>query len=171
MNEGTILIGVLALIAFVAIGVVWAVRVAWRPFRKVPLERIPRYLEMLLKRGHNGALLILTEAGSYRFLQFEKYIRQGGDQGLCMSFPRAPWSERYYEQIKALCLDRGVQISETPGVSTSTREFLDADLKQDVNVAYLLVRDVFLDIFRAPTPWLVNVQTSGISARNESVTR
>ncbi|HET8576187.1 MAG TPA: hypothetical protein VFO18_03740 [Methylomirabilota bacterium] len=153
------------------IGVVWAVRVARRPFRTVPLERIPAYLEMLLKRGHNGALLILTETKSKRFLQFEKYFREGGDRRLLMSSPRAPWSEGYYGHVRALCVARGVQIHETPVISESTREFLDADLEQDVNMAYMLVRSVFLDIFGISTPCLVNVQTSGISAKDEAVTR
>jgi len=64
-------------------------------------------LELLLKRGYDGAFAVFTDHRSERFLQFRKYIQANRQIGLEMHFPRALWSESYYADVLDLFGKRG----------------------------------------------------------------
>src|SRR5262245_45020356 len=104
-------------------------------------------MEMLLKRGFDGAFVIFDEAKSERFVQFRKYIRGNGVIGLECHFPKAPWSSPYYRAVIDVLDRERLPFDEVQGSGKPVSEFLRIDFEADVASATRLVEHIFTEIF------------------------
>lgn len=115
---------------------------------EVGLSDLQRCLEILLQRGYDLGFVVFEIPGDQRFLEFSKYVRDQDNRGVQLDFPRAPWSEPYYEQVKSLLEGKGIayQVEDTP--DGPVREFIQVDFAQDLGRAAATARDIFERVFR-----------------------
>src|SRR5258706_14349241 len=78
--------------------ILWAKKPLYH--KNLSIEQTTGHLNALLKRGYNGAFIIIEDMNSDKFVQFAKYIKRKGVIVLELSFPRSPWSEQYYGSLK-----------------------------------------------------------------------
>ncbi|HET8670697.1 MAG TPA: hypothetical protein VFM05_08755 [Candidatus Saccharimonadales bacterium] len=128
-----------------------------------------RYMEALLSRGYDRGFMIIEAPDRRRFIQFSKYIKNETGAGLQFDFPLVPWSEEYFEPLKAVldqrsykCQIEHVNPSPKHEVKNQVREFLVIDLEQDLEKASELSKLVFLEVFKLKpsdmvTLWFVNI--------------
>jgi hypothetical protein len=123
------------------------------------------YLEALLYKGFDRAMMFVTAPDGKHSMQFTKYLM---DHGVVIQFqfPRAPWSTRYYEPLQRLLKERhyyfqiwpvGPQDKFDPEID----QFIVVSLEQSLEHAEALVKLVLLEIFKLDPSdnvmvWLVN---------------
>lgn len=115
---------------------------------EVGLTDLQRCLDILLQRGYDLGFVVFEIPGDQRFVEFSKYVRDQNNRGLQLDFPRAPWSEPYYEQVKSLLEGKGIayQVEDTP--DGPVREFIQVDFAQDLGRAADTGREIFERVFR-----------------------
>jgi hypothetical protein len=115
---------------------------------EIGLGDLQRCLDILLQRGYDLGFVVFEMPGDQRFLEFSKYVRDAKNQGVQLDFPRAPWSEAYYEQVKSLLEGKSIryQVEDTP--DGPVREFIQVDFGQDLAGAALTGREIFERVFR-----------------------
>jgi hypothetical protein len=115
---------------------------------EVGLTELQRCLDILLQRGYDLGFVIFEIPGDQRFLEYSKYVRDQQNRGVQLDFPRAPWSEPYYEQVKGLLEGKGIgyQVEDTP--KGPVKEFIQVDFGQDLAGAASTGRDIFERVFR-----------------------
>lgn len=115
---------------------------------EVGLPDLQRCLDILLLRGYDLGFVVFEIPGDERFVEFSKYVRDQHNRGVQLDFPRAPWSEPYYEQVKSLLEGKGItyQVEDTP--DGPVREFIQVDFGQDLAGAAVLGREIFERVFR-----------------------
>lgn len=137
---------VLALSFTLALGVIWAIVVGQRPYRhrSVSPDALEAFVNILMLRGDDGALLFAELQGRAGFVQLAKYIEPQGPR-LVFGFPRAPWSASVFESVKAAldALDTDYQLQETG--RSDTTHFLIADAGADVSLAARILRTALVD--------------------------
>jgi hypothetical protein len=121
-----------------------------REWGQLDADGIERGLAVLLKRGYDGAVAVLTDTETGMFLQFRKYV--GPDEvGLEMHFPRAPWSEPFYDGVQNVLNTFGVSFERVAmGVNQPTVEVIHADFGRRVPIAARVVSEIVLALFRRP---------------------
>lgn len=112
---------------------------------------IQRGLQMLLRRGYNGAFAVVTDRPSGRFVQFRKYISAPGDVGLEMHFPRTEWSEAYYLAVQTTLRNHGVSFERVALHTAPTVEVIQADFGRDDTLAARVTSEIMLAVFKLPT--------------------
>lgn len=95
------------------------------------MAEVRTYLETLLRRGHDRACIIITDIPTDAFVQFAKYVRPGRETGLQLGFPRAPWSEPFYERLQAFLERHEIAFSVQPTGGEPVTEFLHVDCLRD----------------------------------------
>lgn len=135
-----------------------------------------KYLEVLLYRGYDLGFMIIEAQDRERFIQFSKYIGREKNVGLQCDFPRAPWSERYYDSLKDLLKQRNYEceiqsVEPVPSlrVEDQVDEFLMIDLNQDLDASVALVRLVLLEIFKLDPSDTVTLWFDNVSVRDEKI--
>jgi hypothetical protein len=115
---------------------------------EVSLSELGRCLDILLQRGYDLGFVIFDMPGDQRFLEYSKYVKDQHNRGVQLDFPRAPWSEPYYEQVKSLLEGKGIgyRVEDTP--KGPVREFIQVDFGQDVAGAASTGKDIFERVFR-----------------------
>jgi hypothetical protein len=140
--------------------------------REVSLADLEGFFEVLLRRGGNGGFMMIEIPRTSLFVQFSKYILNGGLIGLQFDFPLAPWSEMYYEPLKQELQEGGLHYTVEPGrEGGGVREFLTVDIGQDVRAAAGIARTVSTKVFRLREDLTVTVWFSNVSPREETITR
>ncbi|MGE0352501.1 MAG: hypothetical protein AB7I33_14485 [Gemmatimonadales bacterium] len=102
----------------------------------------------LLEQGYDLGFVAFILPGEDRFVEFSKYIREERETGIQLDFPKASWAGPYYEQVKSLLEARGIayHVEDTP--DGPVREFIQADLGRDVDLAAELAREIFVRVFK-----------------------
>ena len=101
----------------------------------------------LLRQGFHGGFLII-DVGDGRFLQLAKYIRRPKDYGIELGFPRAKWSEKYYDPVRELCAQENVSWRVERGEGKSDPlDFLFVDFGPDDVAANKFVVKILREIF------------------------
>jgi hypothetical protein len=115
---------------------------------EVGLDDLQRCLAILLHRGYDLGFVVFEIPGDQRFVEFSKYVRDPHNRGVQLDFPRSPWSEQYYEQVKSLLEGKGLhyQVEDTP--NGPVREFIQVDFGQDIAGAAATCREIFERVFR-----------------------
>ena len=148
MQSELILIAIFAVAAIVA-----GIFLYRRPrevehLEEVGLADLERCLGILLHRGYDLGFVMFEMPGDQRFLEFSKYVRDQEHQGVQLDFPRADWSEPFYEQVKSLLESKKIpyQVEDTP--DGPVREFIQVDFAQDLDCAAGTAREIFERVFR-----------------------
>jgi hypothetical protein len=130
---------------------IWvAARRAFSQYRTVSPDTLAAHLGRLLRRGSNGAALIITDPATDRFVQLRKYVHSKDQYGLSFDFPRAPWSEPYYQELQGRLDTNHMGFVLQPTLNDPVKEFLQVDCGRDVDFADKLVRMVLFEIFKLP---------------------
>ena len=136
-------------------------------YRNLDAKGVESYLRMLLKRGRDGAFLIVEDMDSERFVQFRKYLRRSS-AGIECHFPDAPWSASYYARIADRLRASNLDFEELDANERPTHGFLRIDFGKDVTAATRFLQDVFVAVFGVAAI-KVRVRSHGISSRDEAI--
>ncbi len=158
------------IVILIVVGAVLYV-LARRPYchKNVMLSDIRVYLEALLKRGYEGGFIVISEVGSKRFIQFEKYIRGKGNIGLQLSFPRAHWSDSYFQALKSVLAGQNIRFEIQRVDADSVAEFLEVDCHSDLGLAVRLVDIIARQVFQMKDAALFEIRFTNVSARDELI--
>jgi len=158
----------------VATGVIraWASTRRWlKKYSAMNAEALAAQYQILLKRGRDGAVLVVSHEATNRFVQFRKYIHAPGDYGLSFDFPRAPWSERYYAEFKARLEQAGRQFMLQPTNDSPVTEFILVDCARDLGLCRALAEMVLFEVFALPPESRFKVTAEDISFKDEAIER
>jgi hypothetical protein len=133
------------------------------------LAEVKDYLQTLLRRGYDRAFIVITDIPTDRFVQFAKYVRPQREIGLQLGFPRAEWSEAFYEKVQALLEDHDIPFSIQPTGARPVTEMLHVDCGRDVDRAIFLIERIFRDIFAIPADRSFRVRGEGMSFKDELI--
>jgi hypothetical protein len=160
--------GVIALVVFALLIIV--VTLARQPYyhRNITLEEIPVYVSALWKRGYDRGFLVIEDMKSDKFVQFAKYIKEKGHIGIRLDFPRAPWSEPYYEKLRYFLRDHDIPFSTQSVETQPVTEFLHVDCGSDLQRACRIVEGIFRDVFDTSEP-VFKVWGHNISAEDKLI--
>ena len=111
---------------------------------------VKRGLDLLLKRGYDGAFAVFRHRETGRFIQFLKYVTPEGKVGLEMHFPRADWSAPFYPKVLDALRQRGVEferlaIDRRVVPDPDTTEFAYVDFGSDIDLATTVAEDIVAD--------------------------
>jgi hypothetical protein len=116
---------------------------------KYNLEKLRVAIEALLRRGYNGGFLVIKVPYSSKFVQLRKYIHSPGKYGIELGFPRAKWSEMYFDDVFAYCKRAGLQpVLKDEIWRNSTMEFIYADFGRDIDMAHSCILYILIEILR-----------------------
>jgi hypothetical protein len=115
---------------------------------EVGLSELRRCLDILLQRGYDLGFVVFEMPGDQRFVEFSKYVRDAQNRGVQLDFPRSPWSEPYYEQVKSLLEGKGIRYQVEDTRNGPVREFIQVDFGQDLEGAATTCREIFERVFR-----------------------
>lgn len=136
--------------------------------KNVTLAQIRIHLEALLKRGYDGGFIIIEDMKSDKFVQFGKYVKEKGNIGLELGFPKAPWSETYYDNFKGFLRSENIRYVTQSVNSKPVTEFIDVDCRTDIDLALRLVKGIFCDVFQIKEPSF-KVRGENISAKDKLI--
>ncbi|MEO8295801.1 MAG: hypothetical protein ABI613_09815 [Gemmatimonadota bacterium] len=147
-----IVLGLLFAVAAVLAGVFLYRRPrATEHLEEITLNDLRRCIDILLVRGYDLGFVVFELPGDQRFVEFSKYVKDEITKGVQLDFPRAPWAEPYYEQIKALLEGSGVSYTVEDTPDGPVREFIQVDFERDVDRAATVARQIFERVFRVKT--------------------
>jgi len=132
-------------LAFYAVyGLVWFLVKPTQYKRRVndDLSKFFKDLLYYYKRG----FLVIEAPNKHRFIQFRIYMRDG-KTGIEFGFPLAPWSEKYYERLKTVLYDQGIDHEFQPTGEDIVVSFIMVDFDQDWAKAMEFARMVLLEVF------------------------
>lgn len=161
----------LLIVALIVLSIfVLVIMMAKRPHyhKNVTLAQIRVHLEALLKRGYDGGFIIIEDMKSDKFVQFGKYIKEKGNIGLELGFPKAPWAEMYYDKFKGFLRSENIRYVTQSVNSKPVTEFIDVDCHTDIDLALKLVEGIFCDVFQIKEPSF-KVRGENISAKDELI--
>lgn len=142
---------------------------------KATLGELNSYLAILMRRGYDGGYLLIHEPaghrGRRRFVQFRKYITSPGRFGIEFSFPDAPWSHEYFEDVRTFVEEIGCPIRHEQVHGADTVGFLNVDLARDVETGARIASHIMTEIFRVPVDEAVVVTLHDVSPHGDPVTR
>jgi hypothetical protein len=90
-----------------------------------------------------ATLTVCVRADEQRRLVFQKEITEAGEVGFRAEFPRAAWTEPYYQPYRAELARRGVPHREVVGRAGPTLTF---EFGRDFGGAYVVARVLFEDV-------------------------
>jgi hypothetical protein len=141
--------GLMILIAGVAARTTFA-RV-WRARALHTLPDVKANADRLLRGGAEGEFLTVTDPESERFVQFRKYVHGKDELGLELGFPRAPWSEKYYDDVLKLVEAETLPLVLQPTNDSPVTEFLLVDFGMDTRRLVITIARIFHEIFGVPS--------------------
>jgi len=130
------------------------------------LDTLSGALADLLKRGYDGGFLIISISYSRRFLQIRKYIRQPGNYGIELAFPKAKWSLSCFDAVRDLCRRRGLDSRVS---DEGVLDFLYADFGTNVSEANDCVKEILADIFGVSSKATLFVKLENATVEDELI--
>jgi hypothetical protein len=106
---------------------------------------------------------------SDRFVQFAKYILENGEYGIWLGFPRAPWSQPYYDKLREELRRADFELETQETGEKVVSEFTLVDCGADVERAMQLVEIVFVRVFGSGPAVRLSVRAQDVSPREEVV--
>jgi hypothetical protein len=159
---------IFASIVFAAILLAVAVTyLRWRrEYDDLTAADLKQKADLLLRRGHDGGFMVISERRSGRFVQLRKYVHRKGEFGLELGFPNAPWSATYYDRVLKLIEDDAIPVVVQPTNDAPVTEFLLADFGRDTERLASIVSRIFYEIFDTPKDRRFRVKAEGIDAKD-----
>jgi hypothetical protein len=135
----------------------------------VGIHELRRYLDALLRRGYDGGHVLITAPDGSPFVQFRKYITPDGGYGLCLGFPRAPWSEPFYDEVMKQVIALGANPEIIPTGEQPVTEFMEVDTGDRVELAESIASTILVDIFGLEDTTSVRVTFHNISPNDVDI--
>jgi hypothetical protein len=135
----------------------------------VGIQELPRCLDTLLRRGYDGGHVLITAPGGSPFVQFRKYLTPDGGYGLCLGFPRAPWSEPFYDDVMKQAIALGADPEIIPTGEEPVTEFLEVDTGDRVELASSIASAILVDVFGLEETSRVRVTFHSVSPSDVDV--
>lgn len=121
---------------------------AFKALRQPSVKAVSVSLAGLLYNGSDGAWIRISESTRGRFVQFRKQYDSDGRGRIEAIFPRAAWSESYYDSIRRLLEGLDVEIERVAlREEDAPVEYLRADFGQDVQKGAVFVIRAFREVF------------------------
>ena len=138
-----LLIGALVLILLYVAN--WYLR---RPprYRRNVNDDLSKFFKALLDENYPTGFLVIEAPNKDRFVQFATYTK-GRKAGIQFDFPLAPWSKSYYEKLKGILHDKGIDFETEPTGEQVVASFITVDFEQDWAKAMDLAKLVLLEVF------------------------
>jgi hypothetical protein len=134
-------------------------------------RKIRNLLHTLLLNGSDSSILVIRVRKDERFVQFRLRMPDGADPGLELGFPRAPWSDRLFDEVARLVDEYAVPYDRVPTGEGVVTEFLVADFGSDVEGAQRLTTALLTSVYGvAPERDCVATLEGDFSSRNFGVT-
>jgi hypothetical protein len=111
------------------------------------LKTIGKPISDLLRRGYNGAFLVIDVSHTKYFLQLRKYISAPGEYGIELFFPNAKWSINFFNKLIDLCENEKIRYSLTKKNDNEQLEFLCIDFAKNSHDAYSFIKRILLEVF------------------------
>jgi hypothetical protein len=146
MDVLTYLIIFLPIILIALYGCLWFLRRPPRYRRRVD-DDLTKFFKALRDEDYENGFLVIEAPNKKRFIQFARYTRKR-KAGIQFDFPLAPWSEKYYEKLKTILYDHGIDYETQATGQDIVASFITVDLKQDLAKAMELARLVLVEVFR-----------------------
>jgi len=137
-------------------------------YRRTVQDDLTKFFETLFERGYDRGFLVI-EAPRERFIQFSKYIKKKGELGLRFDFPLAPWSEKYYETLKKILYERGIDYEIRSTGQDNVAAFITIDFKKDFTKAMDLAKLVLVEVFLLQPTDKLKLYFDHINPRDERV--
>jgi hypothetical protein len=115
--------------------------------RNLDARKLENLLYTLLHNGSDRSVLVVRVRKDDRFVQFRVRIPPGGAPGLEFGFPRAPWSEPFYEEVAALLREHAVPFERVSVDVGAVTEFLVVDFGTDVEGAQRLTTTLLAKVY------------------------
>ena len=154
----------------VAVGTARNYRRIMREWSGLAESRVAAGLHLFLKRGYEGATVILTDRKSGRFIQFRKYINAPAEFGMEMHFPRAEWSQPFYRGVQDVLQRHKVEFARVPLTDAPIVEVIHADFGRNADIAAQVTCDIVREVFGLPAVSL-DFRANDICPLDESVER
>lgn len=141
-----------------------------KPWRGKDFSDVKPWLETLLRSGYKGGHVLFAHGRSGRSLRFRKYIREKGDYGLELCFPKTDWATAYWPRLEAFCEETGLRYRvETEVIDGSSNEALLIDCAQETDRAYDLALTIWTKFFDLPISGWFDREGHGVSVRDELI--
>lgn len=134
-----------ALVVVAGVAVLWHLGSKPARYRRLNAGRIQSLVRTLLYRGFDGGALFVEDRSGTRFVQLTKYV-SSHEAGIQLDFPRAPWSEPFYDRARSRMQELGLSPKEASTWRSDTMAFVTVDLQHDVDAATRLVIALCLDV-------------------------
>ncbi len=140
------------------------------PWRGKDFSDVKTWLGILLRKGYQRGHILITHGPSGRSLRFRKYIRDKGNFGIELCFPKMDWATEYWPMIQAFCEKAGRHYRvETETLDGSPNEVLLIDCEQETDRAYDLALTIWTRFFNLPTRGWYEREGHGIAVRDELI--
>lgn len=121
-----------------------------KKYKNMDQEKINKFLNILLKRGLHGGVLVIKIPNTKMFIQFKKYV-EDEKIGLSLDFPKAPWSNNYYDMVKKLIIDNQISTEIINQLDVNIKgkvtEFLIADFERNIFAAFDIAKKIINHIY------------------------
>ena len=116
---------VLILVLLVGLALAWFSWWGKKPFvhKAIPRAELPRYFQVLFDRGLPGGFFLLRIPGKEAFVQARKE-KANQKAPIVFDFPRAEWSEPFYDGATDLVSEAGYQHKRVATQDEGVSEFL-----------------------------------------------
>ncbi len=112
-------------------------------------ENIERFVKGLVVQCDDGSLLIVEHKNTGRFIQIAKYQSSSKFPILHFGFPKADWSSKYFERLKASLQNERIEyrIQETGDIDVEAFLEVDIQLTSDEKIKEIVkIAELALDI-------------------------
>ena len=108
-------------------------------------ENVERFVKGLVTQCDDGSLLIVEHKNTGRFIQIAKYHSSSKFPILHFGFPKAEWSSKYFERLKASLQNERIkyQIQETGEIDVER-------VRKTLNLYWTEVKKLFPDAWGKP---------------------
>jgi len=116
--------------------------------KNVDNSQLNEMFQTLLFRGSDGAFLVIKKKRNKPFVQFKKFIVKKGTVDLHFDFPKAKWSEIYFDKVKELLISKDIPYRISPVTDEDPLSFIKVNFHEDVNKCVDIVESIFTEVFK-----------------------
>jgi hypothetical protein len=124
----------------------------------------------MLYRGYNESFIIIKNNISKTFLQFRKIVDKNNDVFIELVFPKAKWSEKYYNKLHETLMKNNIEYSILPKEDAKSLEFTIINCEKDLDVCMNLISIIYQYIFEIKeTNLLFDIKFLNVSPNDEKI--
>lgn len=135
-------------IVFIIVVVIYLSSSTTSNFSNVSNDKLRDYIEALFYRGADNAFLIIKKKHKKEFVQLSKDIVKKGVVDILFSYPKATWSEPYYENVKKILTEYDIDFSLSEVTDQSPLEFIEANFHDNLDTLTEIIESIFNNIYK-----------------------